>query len=95
MVDKYMEEMVDLKTSEKLNKHIYQQFAKEMDSAPSLVRGTGFGRQFVHHTSRGNILDRPSRCSRPLWSQKPFNILVNLYINTKRPRSSFLWSNRN
>jgi hypothetical protein len=34
---------------------------------PSMVRGTGALRQFVPHTSRGNILDRP-----PLWAQKPF-----------------------
>ena len=76
MADKYMEEMVEtsftLKASEKLNQRIYQQFAKEMGSDPSLVRGTGLGRQFVPHASRGNILDRPSRGSRPLWAQKPF-----------------------
>jgi hypothetical protein len=38
MADKYMEEMVEtsftLKASEKLNKRIYQQFAKEMGSDP-------------------------------------------------------------
>lgn len=39
---------------------------------PSLVGGTGLGRQFVPHAIRGNILDRPSRGSRPLWAQKPF-----------------------
>ena len=43
MADRYMEEMVEtsftLKASEKLNKRIYQQFAKEMGSDPSLVRG--------------------------------------------------------
>lgn len=76
MADKYMEEMVEtsftLKASEKLNQRIYQQFAKEMGSDPSLVRGTGLGRQFVPHASRGNILDRPSRGSRPLWAYKPF-----------------------
>ena len=59
-----MEEMVEmsftLKTSEKLNERIYQQFAKEVVSNPSIVRGTGLGRQFVPHASRGNILDRPS-----------------------------------
>jgi len=43
-----------------------------MGSDPSLVRGTGLGRQFVSHASRGNILDRPSSSSRPLWAQKPF-----------------------
>lgn len=76
MADKYMEEMVDtsftLKASEKLNQRIYQQFAKEMGSDPNLVRGTGLGRQFVPHANRGNILDRPSRGSRPLWAYKPF-----------------------
>ena len=78
MADKYMEEMVEtsftLKASEKLNKRIYEQFAKDMgmSSDPSLVRGTGLGRQFVPHASRGNILDRPSRGSRPLWAYKPF-----------------------
>ena len=75
MADKYIEEMVEtsltLKASEKLNKRIYEQFAKEMGSDPSLVRGTGLGRQFLPHASRGNILDRPSRGSRPLWAQKP------------------------
>ena len=75
MADKYMEEMVEtsftLKASEKLNQRIYEQFAKEMGSDPSLVRGTGLGRQFVPHANRGNILDRPSRGSRPLWAQKP------------------------
>ena len=76
MADKYMEEMVKtsftLKASEKLNQRIFEQFAKEMGSDPSLVRGTGLGRQFIPHASRGNILDRPSRGSRPLWAQKPF-----------------------
>ena len=70
MADKYMEEMVKssftLNDSEKLNQRIYQRFAKEMGSDPSLVRGTGLGCQFVPHASRGNILDRPSRVSRPL-----------------------------
>jgi len=69
MVDKYMvETSFTLKALEKLNQRIYQQFAKEMGSDPSLVYGTGIGRQFVPHASRGNILDRPSRGSRPLWA---------------------------
>ena len=75
IADKYMEEMVEtsftLKASEKLNQRIYQQFAEEMGYDPGLVRGTGLGRQFVPQASRGNILDRPSRGSRPLWAQKP------------------------
>lgn len=65
-----MDEMVDtsftLRKSEKLNQRIYEQFAKDMGSDPSLVRGTGLGRQFVPKASRGNILDRPTRGSRPL-----------------------------
>jgi hypothetical protein len=64
-----MEEMVKtsftLKASEKLNKRIYEQFAKDMGSDPSLVRG--------------NILDRPSYGSRPLWTYKPFKKEVFLF----------------
>lgn len=76
IADKYMEEMVEtsfiLTASEKLNRRIYEQFAKEMGCDPGLVRGTGLGRQFVPSASRGNILDRPRHGSRPLWAKKPF-----------------------
>ena len=90
VADKYMEEMVEtsftLKPSEKLNKRIYEEFAKKMGSDPSLVRGTGLGRQFVPHASRGNILDRPSRGSRPLWAYKPrgpFGFITPLVFNKR------------
>ena len=74
IADGYMDEMIEtsftLRKSEKLNQRIYEQFAKSMGSDPSLVRGTGLGRQFVPKASRGNILDRPTRGSRPLWAYR-------------------------
>lgn len=76
-----MDEMIEtsfmLKKSEKLNQRIYEQFAKEMGSDPSLIRGTGLFRQFVSRASRGNILDRPARGSRPLWAKKPYSSVIN------------------
>ena len=94
MADKYVDEMIEtsctLRKSEKLNQRIYEQFAKSMDSDPSLVRGTSLGRQFVPKASRGNILDRPTRGSRPLWAYKhirpargPFGFITSLIFNKR------------
>ena len=103
----YMEEMVEtrctLRKSEKLNQRIYEQFAKSMGSDPSLVRGTGVWRQFVPQASRGNILDRPTRGSRPLWAYRhirprgPFGF-VSPIIFSKRSTlglAKLLLSNKN
>ena len=89
-----MNEMVEtsftLRNSEKLNQRIYEQFAESMDYDPSLVRGTGLGRQFVPKASRANILDRPTRGSRPLWAYKhiqpgrgPFGFVAPLIFSKR------------
>lgn len=89
-----MDEMVEtsftLRNSEKLNQRIYEQFAESMDYDPSLVRGTGLGRQFVPKASRANILDRPTRGSRPLWAYKhiqpgrgPFGFVAPLIFSKR------------
>lgn len=75
-----------------------------MGSDPSIVRGTGFGRQFVPKASRGNILDRPTRGSRPLWARRhiksgrgPFGF-ISLLIFSKRSTlglAKLLLSNKN
>lgn len=84
MDDRYVDEIVEtsftLRNSEKLNQRIYEEFAKKMGTDLSTVSETGIARQFVPQASRGNILDRPTRGSRPLWAYKyvkpgkgPFN----------------------
>lgn len=94
IADGYMDEMVEtsftLRKSEKLNQRIYEQFAESMGSDPSLVRGTGLGRQFVPKASRGNILDRPTRGSRPLWAYRhikpgrdPFGFVTPLIFSKR------------
>ena len=81
IADGYVEEMVEasftLRKSEKLNEMIYKQFAGEQGLGPSLVNGTGPFRQFVPVASRGNILDRPPRGSRPLWAKKPYSSVIH------------------
>ena len=76
MADKSLKEIVKtsfiFKVSGKLSELIYQQFAKEMNSDPTLVRSTGLGRQFVLQASHGNILDHFSQGTRSLWAQKSF-----------------------
>ncbi len=73
--DGYMDEMIEtsatMKVGEELNERVFKQIAAEKGVNPSLVRGTGLARQFVPVSSRGNILDRPTRGVRPLWAQKP------------------------
>jgi len=76
-MDEMIETSFTLKKSEKLNERIYQQFAGEQGLDPSLVRGTGPFRQFVPVASRGNILDRPTRGSRPLWAKKPYSKVIH------------------
>jgi len=71
-MDEMIETSFTLKKSEKLNERIYQEFAKNQGVDPSKVRGTGFGRDFVPPSSKGNILDCPPRGTRPLWAHKPF-----------------------
>lgn len=70
IADGYMDEMINttltMTKTEKLNDRIFKQFAEEQGYNSSLVRGTGVFRQFVPKSSRGNILDRPPRGSRPL-----------------------------
>jgi hypothetical protein len=93
IADRYMDEMVGtsltLRKSEKLNQRIYEEFAKSMGSDPSIVRGTGLGRQFVPKASRGNILDRPTRGSRPLWAYRhvkprgPFGFISPLIFSKR------------
>ena len=81
MTDGYVNEMIEtsftLKKSEKLNEMIYRQFAGEQGLDPNLVRGTGAFRQFVPQSSRGSILDRPPRGSRPLWATNPYSRVIH------------------
>jgi hypothetical protein len=71
---------------------------------PSLVRGTGLRRQFVPKASRGNILDRPTRGSRPLWAYKhikpgrgPFGFVTPLIFSKRSTLglAKLLLSNKN
>jgi len=108
VADDYMDEMVQtsvtLRKSEKLNQRIYEQFAKDMGSDPSLVRGTVLGGQFVPKASWGNIWNRPTRGSRPLWAYRhikpgrgPFGFVTPL-IFSKRSilgLAKLLLSNKN
>ncbi len=108
IADEYMDEMIEtsftLKKSEKLNQRIYEQFAKSMGSDTSLVRGTGLRRQFVPKSSRGNILDRPTRGSRPIWAYKhikpgkgPFGFVTPLIFSKRSTLglTKLLLSNKN
>jgi hypothetical protein len=80
------------------------EIGEDVGSDPSLVRGTGLGRQFVPKASRGNILNRPTRGSRPLWDYRhikpgrgPFGFVTPL-IFSKRSilgLAKLLLSNKN
>ena len=74
IADGYMDKMVTtsatLNPSESLNERIYSAFAEQNGYNANMVRGTGTMRQFVPQASRGDILNRPTRGSRPLWAYK-------------------------